>query len=243
MKPPWWSNLWFAYHSFGLELSLVLIVAALAALVLRRDALTWWAASALAVPLVFHCFIAHVTLGYYWVMWTPMLFVLAALGIRELAVRARAVPAAGSTAAVAAAAVLLAVPVGESVDQSVQVARLKPMGMKELPALMKQDGLHGPVLEGDLPAWGLDYYLPGTAFLSTATGSLAGVETVVTAQPSCGAQIDPSIRALVAQGEASGTVHEIYSDQDVTVYQVSGTLSAPTAAQIAAAAHQRHGVC
>ena len=34
--------------------------------------LTFVVLVALAAPLIFHCFIAHVALGYYWAMWTKL---------------------------------------------------------------------------------------------------------------------------------------------------------------------------
>lgn len=83
--PPWWANLWFAWHSLGAGVAIALLVAVLAAVVLRRDRLVWWCLAALVAPIVFHCFVAGNALPFYWVMWMPALYALAALGIAELA--------------------------------------------------------------------------------------------------------------------------------------------------------------
>jgi len=234
-KPPWWANLWFAGHSFGSALTVVLVIAALLAVVLRRkDLLTWWCVAALAVPVIFHCFIANVALGYYWVMWTPMFFVLAALGIKTVVEQAATVRRFGTAVAVVAAGVALAVPLGQMVEGSVTVATLEPTGIKALPAIMRQHGLHGTVIAAGLPTWLLAYYMPTTPVVLSAAAPVTGAETIVIGQPQCRELIDQSVRALVAVNLPSGRVREIYSDSAIVVYDATGPLTTPTTAQIAA---------
>ena len=150
-KPPWWANLWFAGHNYGSVLTVFLLACVLCALVLRRDRLVGWCVAALAAPLVFHCFIAHVTLGYYWAMWTPMFIVLAGLGAiaairRAVAAATSASPRLAVPVALVVGVAVLAVPVGESIDQSVIVADMVPNGPEVLPALMAEHHLTGPII-------------------------------------------------------------------------------------------------
>ena len=89
LHPPWWAFAWFAQHGLGVGVTVVCLVCAVAAMVLRRDQLVLWCVTALAGPLLFHMFIARVTLSFYWVMWMPALLALVALGVAELAGLAR----------------------------------------------------------------------------------------------------------------------------------------------------------
>ncbi|MEY9837628.1 ArnT family glycosyltransferase [Streptacidiphilus sp. EB103A] len=230
--PPWWANLWFAGHSLGSVLTVVLLIAVLAAVVLRRDQLTAWCVAALVGPFVFHCFVAKVALGFYWVMWMPAFFILAALGMREIVERARRL--GGAVPQAVAVCVVLAVPVGASVQESIKVAELKPVGVKVLPSLQRSHGLHGPVI-----AAGIDYelmptYMPGTQVITSATGSLAGAETIIIGAPECRQLIDQSVRALVHVNLPQGRIQQIHTDSNFTVYRVLAPLVRPTPAQIAA---------
>jgi len=238
-KPPWWANLWFAGHNFGSVLTVFLLACVLCALVLRRDRLVGWCAVALAAPLIFHCFIAHVALGYYWAMWTPMFITLAALGAAEAIRRTAAAAAAASASprlavpvALVMGAAVLAVPVGESVDQSVVVADIVPNGPEVVPTLMAEHQLTGPIVSTGVGSWAWSYYLPGTTVYTSATSPVTGAETIVVAKVQCRDPLDPSVRALVTVNQRAGHVEQIYSDADLTVYAVTGPLIAPTTAQI-----------
>jgi hypothetical protein len=239
-SPPWWANLWFAGHGFGSLLTVFLVVAALCAVVLRRDQLAGWCLAALAAPFVFHCFIANVALGYYWVMWTPMFLVLAALGAAEVIRRAagaartrtpRAARFAVPVALVAGAAVL-AVPVGESIDQSVMVAKLQPTGIMVVPTLMSEYSLGGAVVSAGLPSWEWSYYMPHTTVYTSASGSLKGAKMIVIGQPQCRTLIDQSVRALVAVNTQAGNVKRVYTDSQIIAYAIDGPLTLPSTAQI-----------
>lgn len=83
--PPWWANLWFAWHSLGPAVAIALLVPAAVAVAWRHDRLVLWALAALAAPFAFHCFIAGNALPFYWVMWMPAVYALSALGVAELA--------------------------------------------------------------------------------------------------------------------------------------------------------------
>ena len=232
--PPWWANLWFAGHNYGSVLTVFLVLAALAAVVLRRDRVVGWCAAALAVPLVFHLFIAHVALGYYWVMWTPMFLVLAAIGACEVVRYASKVPRLKAAAALATGAAVLAVPVTQSALESVTVADIQPNGAQVVPSLMHEHGLTGAIVSTGVGSWAWSYYLPGTKVYNTASGPVSGAETVVVAKVQCRDPLDPSVRALVTVNLAAGHIKEIYSDAAITVYAATAPMSTPTAAQISA---------
>jgi len=240
MFPPWWANLWFAGHNWGTALTAVLVIAALAAVCLRRDLVVLWL---LAVPFLFHSFFTHVALGFYWVMWTPAFFALAALGMQAL------VEAAGRLARdrgsavrkalpITVAVALLAVPVSASAAQSGRVAQIKPIGIKTLPGLMKRNGLTGPVITAGIAWWLAATYLPGIGVRTNVpnASALNGVETIVIGAPQCNVLIDQSVRALVAINLPAGHVREIYTDPDMTVYAATGNgaLLVPTPAQVSA---------
>ena len=133
-RPPWWANLWFAGHAYGPVLTCFIVVAALCAVVLRRDLLVGWCAASLVAPFVFHCFVAHVALSFYWAMWTPMVLVLAALGICELVGRVARLQRTQTFFAVATGIALVLVPVVEGVADSVATAQIHPLGPEALPA-------------------------------------------------------------------------------------------------------------
>ncbi|MBR7832540.1 phospholipid carrier-dependent glycosyltransferase [Actinospica durhamensis] len=232
--PPWWTNLWFAGHAYGSILTVFLVVAALCAVVLRRDGLVAWCVAALAVPILFHCFIAHVALGYYYVMWTPFFLALAALGVGEVARRVVGLSRGGVRVLVAAVVgiAVLAVPVGESVAETVNVADLKPTGVMVVPELMRADGLSAAVVTAGLPAWEWHYYMPTTTVYYSAKTPVPDAAIIVVGQPICRVLIDQSVRALVAVNLESGAVKEIYSDSLIVAYAVTGKLTVPTPAQI-----------
>jgi hypothetical protein len=172
-----------------------------------------------------------VALGFYWVMWTPMLLVLAALGAAELVRRAArwAVPVA-----VVVAVAVLAVPAAASARESVAVADLRPTGVAAVPALMRTRGLHGAVASAGLPRWYWSYYLPGTTVHYTAREPLPGTSLVVVGRAQCLQPIDPSLRALVDVNLRTGALRKIHADTQLTAYEAVAPLTMPTDAQIRA---------
>jgi 4-amino-4-deoxy-L-arabinose transferase-like glycosyltransferase len=235
--PPWWANLWFAGHGFGALLTVFLVIAAVCAVALRRDLLVGWCAAALAVPFVFHCFIANVALGYYWVLWTPMFLALAALGAAEVIRLAARVPAASALrvpVAVVAGVAVLAVPVGESVAQSRTVADIRPTGVQVLPQLLKQHHLNGAIISTGFGSWDFTYYLPKAKVVTSAAAPLPATAAIVISTVQCRDPLDPAVRALAAVNVADGHATRIYSDAAMTVYAVTGPLTAPTPAQVTA---------
>ncbi|MFC1437110.1 phospholipid carrier-dependent glycosyltransferase [Streptacidiphilus sp. N1-10] len=230
--PPWWANLWFAGHSLGPVLTVALLLAVLAAVVLRRDRLTVWCLAALVGPFVFHCFVAKVVLGFYWVMWMPAVFVLAALGMREIVVRARRL--GGALPQVLAVCLVLAVPVGATVQESVKVAELRPVGVQVLPSLERSHGLTGPVIAAGIDSGLMSTYLPGTEVITSTSQPLSGARTIIVGAPECRELIDRSVRALVRINLTQGRIRQIHTDSNFTVYQVLAPLTHPTRTQIAA---------
>jgi hypothetical protein len=239
--PPWWANLWFAGHSYGSLLTGFLVAAAVLAVVLRRDLLVGWCAAALAVPLVFHCFIAHVALGYYWVMWTPMFLALAGIGAGEVvkliirAVRSVSVPLVLPVAVLASAAVL-AIPVGESIGETATVADLQPNGVQVLPSLMKEHhlALNGAIVSTGVGSWAYSYYVPDAKISTTASSPVPDASLIVISTVQCRDPLDATVRALARINAADGHAVQIYADSSVTIYEVTGTLAQPTSADVSA---------
>lgn len=230
--PPWWANLWFAGHSLGPALTTVLLIAVLSAVTLRRDQLTAWCVAALVGPFVFHCFVARVALGFYWVMWMPAFFVLAALGIREIVeLRGRLHGAGPRTLAVC---LVLAVPVSASIRESIKIAEIKPVGVKVLPSLERSHDLHGPVIAAGIDRGLLTAYLPGTRVITSTADSLAGTQVIILGRPVCRELIDQSIRALVDLNLPQGRIQQIHADSQFTVFQILDPLIHPSPEQIAA---------
>jgi 4-amino-4-deoxy-L-arabinose transferase-like glycosyltransferase len=239
--PPWWANLWFAGHNYGSLLTVFLVVAAVLGVLLRRDMLVGWCAAALAVPFVFHCFLAHVALGYYWVMWTPMFLVLAGIGAAEvIKLVAKTVRGVSLTlvapVAVLASVAVLAIPVGESIGETATVAELQPNGVQVLPSLMKQHHipLNTAIVSTGVGSWAYSYYVPKAKIYNTATSPVPGATLMAISTVQCRDPLDPSVRALAKINAADGHAVQIYADSSVTVYEVTGTLTLPTTAQISA---------
>lgn len=234
MMAPWWVNFWFLGHGYGPWLTFVLAAGAMSAVAIRRDRLVSWCVAGLAAPVLFHCFMVNVALGYYWVMWTPLFLVLAALGIAAVAEKV----APRFTMFVAMAA--LACPLVASVGESVNVATMRPRGVAVLGSLMTNNGLSGPIVVAGLPSWALEYYLPTTPLITSTTSLTAGAASdtspklIAVGTPQCRTLIDQSVRALVAVNLAVGHVRRIYSDSQITVYEVTTRLTLPSKAQVAA---------
>jgi 4-amino-4-deoxy-L-arabinose transferase-like glycosyltransferase len=233
--PPWWANFWFAGHNYGSYLSAFIVVGALCAVVLRRDRLVAWCVAAMAGPIIFHCFLANVALGYYWVMWTPMLLVLAALGSVEVIRRVAAAVSSLRPAvpiAILAGVAVLGIPATESVWESYTVADIQPTGVTVVPSLMDKYDLHGAIVTAGVPAWDFEFYTPKSTVYYTATQPVTDAKIIVVGQPVCRQLIDQSVRALVKVNLATGHVKQIYSDSQIIAYAVDGSLTLPTKAQI-----------
>jgi 4-amino-4-deoxy-L-arabinose transferase-like glycosyltransferase len=234
-RPPWWANLWFAGHAYGPVLTAFLLIAVACAITLRRDMLSGWCVTALVGPFIFHCFIAGVTLGFYWVMWTPMVLTLAAVGAAEVIRLAARATRSAAVATVTGLAVL-AVPATTSVAQSVTVAGFKPAGVEAVPHLMRANGLRGPVVSAGLPVWYWTYYMPHTRVYYSVTTRVPGAALVVMGRPQCRQLTDRSVRALVAANLVSGRIVKIYADSQIVAYKPAGALLVPTKAEINAQA-------
>jgi hypothetical protein len=232
--PRWWANLWFAWHSLGEPVSIVLIATATAAVVLRRDRLTAWCLAALAAPVVFHCFLAGNTLPFYWVMWMPALYALAALGTDELLTRIRRTSSPRCCLPAVVLLVLCAAPVATAaVVNTARIANLSPVGGAVLPAIRHDYSLTDSMLTTALPTAELQSYLPNTVVLSSLPDDLRYVDMVVIGKPRCRQPSDPAIRALLAANEHSGVLHRIHSDRLITVYVATSPLARPTPSEIA----------
>ena len=237
--PPWWANLWFAGHGYGSLLTGFLVGAAVLGVLLRRDLLVGWCVASLAVPFVVYCFVDHVVLGYYWVMWTPMFLALAAIGAAEIVrlvargVRTVSVALVVPFAVLASAAVLM-IPIGASIGESATVADLQPNGVQILPSLLKQYHLTGAIVSTGVSSWAYSYYVPNAKIYNTATRPVPGTSLIVISTVQCDDPLNPSVRALAKINAADDHTFQIYADASVTIYEVAGTLARPTPAEISA---------
>lgn len=234
--PPWWTNLWFMQHALGVLVTLALVVAALAGALLRRDRLASWLAGAMAGPVLFHCFIAHVALNYYWIMWIPPGLALASIGIVELGRRVRSADSRPLAVLFAASAVVLLIaPAASVVRQIARVSTLRPAGGAALVAARHGRGLTGEIVASGVYSHEIGPYTSRARsdIVYVMPRSLAGVDTVVVGAPRCRTAQSRPVLALVATNLASGALQEIHSDRILTVYAVRQPLTYPTEAEIA----------
>lgn len=234
MHQPWWTNFWFAEHGLGRSLTIFLLVAAVLAVVLRRDLLVAWCLAALVGPIVFHCVVSRVALPYYWTLWVMPLFALAALGVDAVMRALRSWrPAAWLSGA--AAVLLLAVPVAASAQETRRVADARPMGAQVLASVRRAHGLESRILTTGVQLFQLFRYIPPAYFLTSAHEPLATADTVIVGALQCRNRADDrGVRAVVAVNLAAGRLHEIHQDALATIYEVVSPLRPATPAAIAA---------
>ncbi|MBA8949384.1 ArnT family glycosyltransferase [Actinomadura namibiensis] len=230
--PPWWANLWFAGHGLGSVVVGVLVIGWVAALVLRRDRLVGWCAAALVAPVLFHCFLARVVLGFYWAMWLPAAIAAAALGLAALARRSRAAPRGVRSGAAALLIGALTWTAGLAAADTWRTLHARPVGTAHLPKVMALHHLRGEVLAGGLYNWEFTGVpLPG-AVLYQVPADLSRVDTVVIGRPRCRTPVAADVRAFLTANR--GALRPVYRDHLIVVHAVRARLRAPTAAEIAA---------
>ena len=233
IHPPWWANLWFAGQAVGPILTWTLPIAAVCAVVIRRDRLVAWLVAALVGPFVFHSFVAGVALPFYWALWAPIPVALAALGVAEvgaLALRAtsgRQRVVVGFTTAVAVVALLIPI-----VGQMREVQSLQPVSLSAVPQIRAQLGLKGTIITSGTYLPEISPFIPNTHISHKLPANLATVDTVLLGQPRCRTLIDPTIRAFVATNVRSGSLRLVRSDRLFRVYVASQPLHAPSRAEI-----------
>lgn len=233
--PPWWANLWFAGHGMGSAVTVFVLAFASLACVLRHDRAVVFCLAALAGPIVFHCFIAGVTLPFYWTLWTPPLLVLTALGVIEVVRRLAAMTSVPAAVPAGVTALALVVPVLSALSLTVHTAQVKPTGPEVLRSVLHHHGLRSPVLSSGVYGYEYAYYDVGMIVYLSPPRSLAGLHAVVIGAPRCRLEPDNrTTRAIAAVNLAAGNLRRIYSDSAMTVYAVERPLISPTSAQIAA---------
>ncbi|WP_158628171.1 ArnT family glycosyltransferase [Actinomadura harenae] len=230
--PPWWTNLWFAGHGLGPVVVGVLAIGWVSALILRRDRLVGWCAAALVAPVLFHCFLARVTLGFYWAMWLPPTIALAALGLAALAQRVRAVRRGVRPAVVVLLAGALTWTAGLAAADTWRTLHARPAGTTYLPKVMALHNLRGAVLAGGIYGWEFTgVHLPGAVHYQVPA-DLSRVDTVVIGRPRCRTPVAADVRAFLAANQ--GSLRQAYRDHLIVVYAVQARLRAPTTTEIAA---------
>jgi len=233
LHPPWWANFWFAYHGLGPVLTVALVGLAGCALILRRDRITAWLAAALVGPVIFLCFLAGVTLSFYWTLWTPAFFALAALGAIELATRVRIHSGKAQWIAAVAVVVALAV-IAVGVGQELStVVTLRPSGAKMVRATTERLGLTGRGVVIGIPIVVLREYIAQRRLITTLPTSLAGIDFIATAPTRIASSVDPGVGALFTVNLAEHHLTAVYSSSSVSVYEVTAPLQRPTATEIA----------
>jgi 4-amino-4-deoxy-L-arabinose transferase-like glycosyltransferase len=228
-KPPWWTNLWFAGHSLGPVTVSVMLVGCASAIAFRRDRLVAWFGAALLVPFLFHCFLAHVVLPFYWTLWLPLALGPTAVGLAALVEWAG--PGWQRLVAALLTAALLTATAGRAVADTWRVRHAHLTSTRQLPTVMARNRLHGAVLAGGMYSWEfVGLHLPGPV-LYKVPPSLAGVDTVVLGRPRCRTPVNADVRALLAANPTG--LSQVFADRSVVVYAVRGALIPPTPAQIA----------
>ena len=183
--PPWWANLWFAAHGMGAAVTIFVLGFAALACALRRDRLVVFCLAALTGPIIFHCFIAGVTLSFYWTLWMPPLLALTALGVAEFARGLQKVPLPRPVQ-VGAALLVLFIPLPACLALTRTTATITPSGLKVLDSVLAQHRLTGPVLTSGISRHQFVYYLPHTPILTSPPTSLAAIDAVVIGAPQFG---------------------------------------------------------
>ena len=179
IHPPWWANLWFAGQGVGPILTWTLPIAAVCAVVIRRDRLVAWLVAAFIGPFVFHSFVAGVALPFYWALWAPIPVALAALGVGEVgalplrATSGRRKIVTGCATAVALIALL--VPIA---GQLREVQSLQLIGAGRVPAIRAELGLRGTIVTSGAPLSEISPFLPkGGLHLGTPDRHMPGPGT------------------------------------------------------------------
>ncbi|MFC4908315.1 ArnT family glycosyltransferase [Actinomadura gamaensis] len=230
--PPWWTNLWFAGHGLRPVVVGVLVVGWGAAVALRRDRLVGWCAAALVAPGVFHCFLAKVVLGFYWVMWLPAAIATAALGLAALARHVSTARRGIRTGVAVLLAGALTWTAALAAADTRRTLDARIVGTAYLPKVMARSNLHGEVLAGGLYDWEFDgVRLPG-AVRFQVPADLSRVDTVVIGRPRCRTPVGADVRAFLAANR--GALRPVHRDHVIVVYAVRGRLHAPTRAEVAA---------
>lgn len=231
IHPPWWTNFWFAGHSLGATLSIVLSATALLAVLVRRGPLTAWLACSLAAPIVFHCFYAGVALPYYWTLWAPAFIALSAIGISDVT-RAVRSAAFGRRAVACVAALAIASALAAAVaSETFRIATLQPQGARVVATIRAERGLHGQILTMGTYTDEIAPLLPNTVLLTRLPKQLNVIDTIIMAQPRCGRLIPRMFRALINVNVAAGSLRLAHTDRLMRIYLVAGPLIRPTAAE------------
>lgn len=232
--PPWWATLWFAGESLGP----VVVAVALSGMTLALLAPSRPAAlvlAGLAGPVAFHCFVAGVSLGFYWYAWWPLALTAAVMGLAAAPAVARplgrlALPVSRGVQLVAAAAVLLL-----AMGTTGRIFTLPVEGGAGIVAARRAAGLQGAVLAaGVYPV----EILPADRSLRIRTrvvpAELGGIDTLVVGASRCRTVPDRPTLALIRGAVDLGAAQEIYRDRLYTAYRVTGALAPPDDQQLAA---------
>ncbi len=239
IHPPWWANFWFAGHSLGWPLSVCLSAGAFIALLVRRDSIVAWLATAMIGPVLFHCFFAGVALPYYWTLWTPAVIALAAAGWQDLLIRSRRSgnPFASSAGAIIVAAAIAAVAIPSAVETT-RVATLHPEGATAVASLRSKLHLHGAVLATGTFRDETDPPLAPAQVIHKVPSQLTAVDMIIVGKPRCRTLRSRAILALVTENLRNGNLQLVHTDRLLTAYVVNRPLTPPTSAQVTAQPNQ-----
>jgi 4-amino-4-deoxy-L-arabinose transferase-like glycosyltransferase len=205
-KAPWWADLWFNQQAYGLVLSIVLVSAVGAAILLRRDALSAWVSAGAAAFLIFYCLVSNVALYFYYVAWQPEITLLAALGTVQVARRAG--PAARRPAMLRVAAAGLAMTaIGcfavAAVQTSFAIARLHPHGIARLAQVLEraQVSPQSTVVVTGFYFWEPGPYLSSDRIIGRVPKDLANVRAIAVHPSRPRSPLNRQVLALVTANQ------------------------------------------
>jgi 4-amino-4-deoxy-L-arabinose transferase-like glycosyltransferase len=228
--PPWWANFWFAGHTVGAAATaLLLATCGVAVYGVMTDRVVQWLLASLVGPVIFFCFLTTIALPYYWTLWAPAYYSLAAIGTVKLCTLALRAEWRRPIALAAGVTVLLAF-------CATWVADAADLHLEGPAAVAKatHQGRDGSLLLIDYSLPALHQYMSARPFKVSVPTSPDTVRYIVVASHVRVGVVKAATLAFARVNVAQGTVHKIYSDSGVTVYERNGAFVQPTAQQIAA---------
>lgn len=168
LHPPWWANLWFTEQGLGPWLLAVLCLAALFAFLPRPSELSVYLGVALAVLLVFYLLVAKNALPSYYYVWVWILFVLAAIGTKNLFELRRQRRRILRPLAL----VILLVAGATAVTTTAAIARVGPTGFARVSPVLAEHGVTRiKILSTGYASWEFKPYLGANVKAATIDAS------------------------------------------------------------------------
>ncbi|CAM5418319.1 ArnT family glycosyltransferase [Leifsonia shinshuensis] len=197
--PPWWANLYFAWHGFGPVTAVVLVAGTLAAFFDReRRWLVVYLTVALAPLVIFYLFVARNALPSYYYAWAWALCCLAGIGVAWLLRRHRG---AALTAVLRTAGCgLLALALVAAAGTSALVWNDGPTEFGRVDSTLRSLGIdHGMVLVSGVAPWEPNESIGDRATTDPTAHCIVAVAT----KDSPRSPIAPEVTAYIAEHRAN----------------------------------------